>query len=321
MGGTGLPLSSRSGTSLAIQVGFGLGRVVVGSGRRDCVAVAVGVGRRSGTNAVRDMDAEQTPEVGEPAGDGLDESAGPRPAVQRAAEEDDLRESLAGLSRLTNRLGMEDLLTRVATYAVRAIPGADGAGLTLLEDDRANTIVATAAFVSEIDDIQYGIGQGPCITAAREGQTVMSGSLGSDPRWRKFGGTVARLGVHSVLSLPLVTPDRVVGAMNVYAHDRHVFDERAAELGEIYAIPAAIAVQNAQVLAQTQRLAAQLQSALETRGVIDRAIGIMMSRSGGTEDQALARLRALSQNEHHKLAVVARQIIDDAVRRAEARLS
>ena len=55
------------------------------------------------------------------------------------------------------------------------------------EDDRANTIVATAAFVSEIDDIQCGIGQGPCITAAREGQTVMSGSLGSDPRWRNRG--------------------------------------------------------------------------------------------------------------------------------------
>jgi hypothetical protein len=34
-----LPLSSRSGTSLAIQIGFGLGRVVVGSGRRDCVPV------------------------------------------------------------------------------------------------------------------------------------------------------------------------------------------------------------------------------------------------------------------------------------------
>ena len=276
---------------------------------------AVGVG----TSAVRDVDEEESPEVGESARDGLDESAAPLPAVQRSAEEDDLREGLAGLSRLTNRLGLEDLLTRVATHAVRAIPGADGAGLTLLEDDRANTIVATAAFVSEIDDIQYGIGQGPCITAAREGQTVMSGSLGSDPRWRKFGGTVARLGVHSVLSLPLVTPDRVVGAMSVYAHGRHVFDERSAELGEIYAVPAAVAVQNAQVLAQTQRLAAKLESALETRGVIDRAIGIMMSRSGGTEDQALARLRALSQNEHHKLAVVARQIIDDAVRRAEAR--
>ena len=83
--------------------------------------------------------------------------------------------------------------------------------------------------------------------------------------------------MHSVVSLPLITPDRVVGAMNVYAHDKNVFDERAAELGQIFAVPAAIAVQNAHVLAQTRRLANQLQSALEIRGVIDRAIGILMS--------------------------------------------
>jgi GAF domain-containing protein len=267
----------------------------------------------------RDMDSEGAGEGSPTDQGGRDIASGADSPGQRAAEDDDLREGLAGLSQLTFRLGLEDLLTRVATYAVKAIPGADGAGLTLLEDDRADTVVATAAFVREIDDIQYGMGQGPCITAARDGQTVMSGSLGGDPRWRKFGGTVARLGVHSVLSLPLITADGVVGAMNVYARERHAFDERAAELGEIFAVPAAVAVQNAQVLAQTQRLAAKLESALETRGVIDRAIGIMMSRSGGTEDQALARLRVLSQSEHHKLAVVARQIIDDAVRRAEAR--
>jgi GAF domain-containing protein len=266
------------------------------------------------------MDSDVTPEVESPGRDDVDEVAGSGPAGERWAEELDLREGLAGLSRLaSNRLGLEDLLTRVATYAVRAIPGADGAGLTLLEAGRADTVVATATFVSEIDGIQYGLGQGPCILAARDGQTVMSGSLGSDPRWRRFGGAVARLGVHSVLSLPLVTPDGVVGAMNVYAHDRHVFDERAAELGEIFAVPAAIAVQNAQVLAQTQRLAAQLQSAMQTRGVIDRAVGIIMSRTGGTEDDAMARLRTLSQHEHRKLAVVARHVIDEAVRRAQAR--
>ena len=204
------------------------------------------------------MNAENTGDIGRSApGDG-EVTSGRQAEEQRSEEDADLRAGLAGLARLTFRLGLEDMLTRVATYAVRAIPGADGAGLTLLEDDRADTIVATAAFVSEIDDIQYGVGQGPCITAAREAQTVISGSLGADPRWRKFGGTVARLGVHSVVSLPLVTPDRVVGAMNVYAHAKHAFDERAAELGEIFAVPAAVAVQNAQVLAQTQRLAAQL---------------------------------------------------------------
>jgi GAF domain-containing protein len=255
-------------------------------------------------------------------GEDPDEVSGQHSAAERSAEDHDLQEGLAGLSRLaTSGMDLEELLTRVATFAVKAIPGADGAGLTLLEADRADTIVATAAFVSEIDAIQYGLGQGPCIVAAREGQTVMSGSLGSDPRWRRFGGTVARLGVHSVLSLPLTTPDGVVGAMNVYAHERHVFDERAAELGEIFAIPAAVAVQNAQVLAQSRRLAEQLRSALDTRGVIDRAVGIIMSRSGSTEDEALVRLRTLSQNEHRKLVVVASQIIDEAVRRARARHS
>jgi GAF domain-containing protein len=265
------------------------------------------------------MEADRSLQLGSSATGGAGEAAAARSAVERLAEEDDLRAGLAGLSRLTHQLRLEDLLTRVATYAVRVIPGADGAGLTLLEDDRADTIVATATFVSDIDDVQYGIGQGPCITAAREKQTVISGSLGGDPRWRKFGATVARLGVHSVLSLPLITSDRVVGAMNVYAHDKDVFDARSAELGEIFAVPAAVAVQNAQVLVQTQRLAARLQSALETRAVIDRAIGIMMSRSGGTEDQSLAQLRAVSQHEDHKLVEVARQIVDEAVRRAHAR--
>ena len=239
---------------------------------------------------------------------------------QRIDDDQDLRDSLVGLSRLgSHRMGLETLLTRVASYAVRAIPGADGAGLTLLEQDRPDTIVYTAPFVNEIDDIQYGLGQGPCITAARDGRTVMSGSLGGDHRWPKFGGRVARLGVHSVLSLPLVAPDGVVGAMNVYAHAKNVFDDRAAELGEIFAVPAAIAVQNAQVLAQTQRLASKLEAAVQTRGVIERAIGILMSRSGGTEQDAFERLRALSQHEHHKLPVVAQQIIDEAVRRAQAR--
>ncbi len=248
-----------------------------------------------------------------------DDAGAPAPG-QHDAEDLDLQEGIASLNRLgSSRLGLEDLLTRVANYAVQAIPGAGGAGLTMLEDDRADTIVATAPFVSEIDDIQYGIGQGPCISAAAEGRTVLSGSLGADPRWPKFGGRVARLGVHSVVSLPLLTPDGVVGAMNVYAHPKQAFDDRAAEMGEVFAVPAAIAVQNAQILARTQRLAARLQEALETRGIVDRAVGIIMSRSGSTEHAALERLRELSQHEHEKLHVVAAGVVDQAVRRAQAR--
>jgi len=185
-----------------------------------------------------------------------------RVSEEQLVEEDDLRDSLAALATLaTNHLGLEDTLTRVAIFAVRAIPGADGAGLTLLEEGRSDTIVASAEFVREVDAIQYSLGQGPCISAAAQAQTVMSGSLGADRRWP----------------------------------------------------------QNAQVLAQARRLAASLQSALDSRGIIDRAVGIMMSRSGRSEQEALARLRDLSQHDHRKLGVVAQQIIDEAVRRARLR--
>ncbi len=241
---------------------------------------------------------------------------------ERDSEYEDLQVNMTALTTLaTGSLDLEDLLTKVATFAVRAIPGADGAGLTLLEDDRADTVVTTAPFVREIDDIQYSIGQGPCISAAAEGQTVRSGSLGGDRRWPRFGARVARLGVHSAVSLPLMTAGGVVGALNVYARGKHVFDERAAKLGELFAIPAAVAVQNAQILAQTRRLASQLQYALESRGVINRAVGVLMSRSGGTEAEAISRLRTISQHEHRKLVVVAESIVDEAVRRARARNS
>ncbi len=236
------------------------------------------------------------------------------------AEDADLKDSLADLARLaTGLMSLPAMLTQVAAFAVRAIPGADGAGLTLLQEGKPDTIVSTADFVREVDDIQYGIGEGPCITAAAEGRTVRSGSLGEDLLWPLFGPRVGRLGVHSALSLPLLVPAGVLGAMNIYARAPHAFDDRAAELGELFAVPAAISVQNAQVLNQALLLAAQLETALKSRAAIDYALGIVMSRTGCSPDEAFAKLRTISQNENRKLSVVASLTVDEAVRRARAR--
>lgn len=65
---------------------------------------------------------------------------------------------LAGL--LSGQRGLEQTLVRVAELAVRAIPGAQGAGLTLLETDRPQTVVTTAEFVRQVDDIQYALNEG-----------------------------------------------------------------------------------------------------------------------------------------------------------------
>jgi GAF domain-containing protein len=244
----------------------------------------------------------------------------PALGVAGVAGDEDLAGSVTALAGLsTARLSLTDVLTEVASFAVQAIRGAAGAGLTLLEAGRVDTVVTSAPFVREIDDIQYGLGEGPCISAAATGQIMRSGSLGGDRRWPRFGPRVGRLGVHSVLSLPLLVQDDTVGAMNVYAHAKDAFDDRAEHVGQLFAVPAAIAAQNAQVLAQTQRVAANLQRTMANRAVIDQALGILMSRSGITADEALERLRALSQGNHIKIAAAATNIVEEAVRRARVR--
>lgn len=246
-------------------------------------------------------------------------------AEQLVSDLADLSGSLGELSSLVSgSMALEDLLAKVATSATRAVPGADGAGITLLRVDETENLVealaASTQFVSDIDDIQYRVvREGPCITAALERQTVRSGELTTDTRWPRFGPRIGRMGVHSVLSLPLLLPGQVVGAINVYAHAKDVFDEHAAEMGEAFAGPAAVAVHNAQVLAATMRLTTQLQTALLSRPVIDQAIGLIRGRSGGSAEEAFDRLRTTSQAENIRVTLVAQRLVDEAVRRARAR--
>jgi transcriptional regulator with GAF, ATPase, and Fis domain len=230
-----------------------------------------------------------------------------------------LQRSLAGLAHLSaDQFDLEDLMARISSHGLHAVSGADGASLTLLEEDGRHTVGATASFVSEIDHIQHQIGEGPFITALSDRQTVLSGFLGGDERWPGFGDAAARRGVQSVLSLPLISTE-VVGALTVYAFAKHAFDCQAAALGETFAAAATVAVQNVQVLDRAKQLVARLQAAVATQATIDRAIGIIMSRSGSNERAAMRQLRRLSRHQHDKLPVVAQQIVDEAVRRAQSR--
>lgn len=252
---------------------------------------------------------------------------GADPATSEAeSREQDLQHSLNEIGALvTGALTLDDLLERVASSATQAIPRVDGAGVMLLgldrSSDRVQALGASHPFVTEVDIIQYDLlDEGPCITAAAERRTIRTGNTGGDPRWPRFGPRIGRLGVHSVLSLPLLLPDQtVVGALNLYSHSKDAFDEDAARLGELFAGPAGVAVRNAQVLERAQAQAAQLQAALVSRATIDQAIGILRSRSGCTAEEGFSRLRAISQAENLKLSAVAEHIIEEAVRRARVR--
>lgn len=247
--------------------------------------------------------------------------------AQLDADDIDLSAGLKGVAGLVaGARGVIDLLGDVAEFAAQAIPGVDGVGVALVEPHhgkpRIQTWAATAVFVHDIDTVQYEeLHEGPCITCMESRRPCVSGSLGSDSRWPRFGGRVARMGVHSTLSLPLIVGDQVIGAINTYARGRDAFGEHAVQLGSQFAGPAAVSVHNAQLLARAQERTSALQRALESRAVIDQAIGIIRSRSGFSAEEAFDRLIRLSQTENVKLHLVAEQLVTEAVRRAQARHS
>ena len=245
--------------------------------------------------------------------------------AQREADEAELYAGLRGVAGIVaGAQKVIDLLRDVAEFAVQAIPGVDGAGVALVDTrdgaPRIQTWAATAVFVNDIDTVQYDdLKEGPCLTCMQSRRPVVSGSLGSDSRWPHFGGRVARMGVHSALSLPLVVGDEVIGAINSYANSRDAFGEHAVRLGSQFAGPAAVSVYNAQLLASAQERTRALQRALDSRAVIDQAIGIIRSRSGLSAAEAFERLIQMSQSENVKLYAVAERLVEEAVRRARAR--
>jgi GAF domain-containing protein len=244
---------------------------------------------------------------------------------QREADELDLHSGLRGLAGLvTGARGALELLCQIAEFAADAIPRVDGAGVALIDEGRSlptlQTASATAGFVHEIHAVQYvELREGPCITCTQSQRVTVSGSLGADNRWPRFGGRVARMGVHSALSLPLIVGEQVIGAINCYANSQDAFGEHAVQLGTQFAESAAVSIYNAELLSGARAHVERLQQALENRTVIDQAVGIIRSRSGISAEVAFTRLVQMSQTGNVKLRVVAARLVEDAVRRAQVR--
>ncbi|WP_375489870.1 ANTAR domain-containing protein [uncultured Jatrophihabitans sp.] len=243
---------------------------------------------------------------------------------QTDADEHDLAVAVRGLAAVAADVDdLNGVLAQIAHLTVASVPGAEGAGVTVmrLPENGPPKVLAWAAthpFVREVDHLQYDLlAEGPCLTAMQNRRSLVSGSIGSDERWRRLGGRVARMDVHSALAVPLISGTAVVGALNIYAHKRDTFNEYAVRMAEQYARSAAVTVANIQALQVAHEKAVQLETALKSRATVDQAIGILRSRSGATEREAFNRLRQISQAENVKLALVAERLVAEAVRRAQ----
>src|SRR5687767_2281892 len=129
-----------------------------------------------------------------------------------------LAESLSALARFFVGDGtLKQTLQRVSEMTVKAVPGADLVGITMMVEGRERTAVFTDQASPEVDQAQYDTGEGPCLDAFHHQRIYRIESTAEDGEWPAFRQACADHGIGSTLSLPLVVNKEGVGAMNLYS--------------------------------------------------------------------------------------------------------
>src|SRR5829696_2351876 len=118
---------------------------------------------------------------------------------------------------LTEDTGLRDALTRITLFGHQAVAGCAAVSITLIECGCAVTMGSSSDVAVKLDDVQYGDGDGPCLTAAREQRVIRVDDRAIDPRWPHYSQVSEQLGIRSSLSLPLILGnDQLHGGFNVY---------------------------------------------------------------------------------------------------------
>jgi GAF domain-containing protein len=229
-----------------------------------------------------------------------------------------LDEISANLAELADVLTAEEeigrVLQRSVDQLVGSVPGADMASVTVLRGDAGETVASSNERVWAIDSDQYTAGDGPCLEAARTGEVVRVGVEEAHERWPEFARSARAAGVASYLSCPLFIDEEFAGSLNLYSGQPHGFSDFDVALLKLYITAATAAIANARRYTKARGLAENLSKALDSRALIDQAIGVLIARRGLSPQQAFEALARESQNSNTKLRDLAARVIESATR-------
>ncbi|MFC3300030.1 GAF and ANTAR domain-containing protein [Arthrobacter agilis] len=186
-----------------------------------------------------------------------------------------------------------DLLAQVAQDTT---PNASGAGVSLIHGGHRVSVGATDDLVRSADDLQYTLGEGPCLAAWSTREAVMLEDTSSDQRFPAWSSAASAEGVRSCFSVPLLRGRDAIGAMKVYSAVPAAFDEADKTRLRSLSVAASALLGHVQTSATSTRISSELRASLRSRDLVGMAKGILMQREGLTEAEALADLTARARS-------------------------
>jgi GAF domain-containing protein len=225
------------------------------------------------------------------------------------------RETVEKLSRVTKLLKTQRTLPAqleaVVAIVKRTVPSCDAAGVVLLVDGKPTSVAVTDRLTVEIDLVQYETGEGPCLSAMNDSEVVRINILERDSRFTRFAPGALDRGLNSVLSTPLLANGQSVGALNMYSTKTNAFDSRTEEAVRPMAEYAGEAIGTSPLYAYSLDMVDGLVEDLESRALIDQAIGVLMATEEHTSENALGRLRELAMHSGESMRTVATWVLDE----------
>ena len=195
-----------------------------------------------------------------------------------------------------------------------------GAGIMLMLGNQPHASICTTGEVSALlEELQYTLGEGPCVDAFRFGRAVLEPDLEAPvvARWPAFGPPAVASGARAVFGFPISVASVRLGALNLYRDRPGPLTAEQQTDAAILATVAGRAVIAMQTGAGPEALSAELEAGTDFRLVVHQATGMVAEQLTISVTEALIRLRAHAFSQDRPITDVANDVVAGRLRFGE----
>jgi hypothetical protein len=210
----------------------------------------------------------------------------------------------------------EPSLSQICRGSV-ALLDLSGAAVILMSEEEPGALAgAFGARVAEVADLQFVLGEGPCLEAFRDGAPVLVPDLlgASAERWPEFARQAVGLGARAVFALPLQLGAIRLGVLYLYRDRAGMLSGDQLADGFDLAELAMLTVLELQSHAPPGELGAGLGDDWAHRAVVHQATGLVSAQLDTKLADALARIRAHAFANGRPIYHVAAEIVSGLLR-------
>jgi GAF domain-containing protein len=196
-----------------------------------------------------------------------------------------------------------------AVQAAKQLFDADAAGVMLVDvDGTLRWASASDQRAQILEDNQEVFAAGPCAEAFSTNRPAVMHDATLERRWGEITLVFVEVHIRSGLSVPVDLGGGPIGTLDVYGTEPRGWDSSEVTALQAYAGVVANLLGAAAKAHLRGALADQLQTALDSRGLIERAKGALMERERLDDQEAFTHLRRAARSSGRKLTEVAAEV-------------